>query len=303
MDTVGHYATLVDCVVDLSAADTTISILHSSPSTIVYRVESGGLYAVRVSVAQSPDHAVRMGVLREVGSLGGRVATILHSEERRIGEHQCTVDIMPFLPGEPLNRSPSQEETRGIIDTMYALHRGLKGASPAFLNSGLPSLSDLLHGLLATAEPGRMRAEAEMFLEDERFMQLLAAKNHCLTYGDPWPLNFLIEQGTEPIRVRIVDIDPIFMGPAILQPALLFSACFVASSVLFQDEGMRPDLDALIQAWPEEIDRDDTIRMMRVYPILLSLVKLAEGEGQDPQLRDANLRLLQGCLEVVDSYE
>lgn len=141
-----------------------------------------------------------------------------------------------------------------------------------------------------------------MLLADERFVQLLASEDRCLLYGDPWPSNLLVEREADLLRVRVVDVDPIFIGPAILQPALLFSACFVASSILFENEGGAPDLDALIRAWPEEIDRDDTVKMMRVYPILLSLVKLAESEGKNAELLDANLRLLEQCLEVVDTY-
>ena len=303
MERRANFTKIIDRVIDPDPRDDSLAMIYSKSNTTVTKVEDGEAYAVRVSPVAPPDHSIRMRILQDVGSLNGAVAVILHSEERAIGEQQGTIDVMPFLPGEPLDRLPSTNETLGIIRTMHALHRGLKTASPSFLDSGLPCLTDVLHGLLAASAPGKMKSRAEMLLADERFMQLLASEDRCLLYGDPWPSNFLIEPETDPIRVRIIDVDPIFIGPAILQPALLFSACFVAAHVLFSSEGSRPNLDALIDSWPEEIDRNDTIRMMRVYPILLSLVKLAEGAGTNPELLEANLRLLERCLEVVDTYE
>ena len=303
MERTVHYTKIIDRVVDPSPTDAPHEVIYTKAHTTVARVEDGETYAVRVSPLAPPDHSIRMRILQDVGSLSGRIATILHSEERTIGGRPCTVDIMPFLPGETLTRFPSAAETHAIIDTLHALHQGLRTASPGFMESGLPCLSDVLHGLLAASEAGTMRSRAEALLEDERFMHLLSSEDQCLLYGDPWPSNFLVEQGEDAIAVRVVDIDPIFIGPAILQPALLFSATFVASSILFGDGAERPDLDALLRAWPEEIDRDDTVKMMRVYPILLSLVKLAESRGGNRALLDANLQLLERCLEVVDSYE
>ena len=303
MERKADYTRIIDRVVDPSSTHAPLEVIYRKAKTTVTKVEDSEAYAVRVSPLAPPDHSIRMAILQEIGSLSGSVATILHSEERTIGERLCTVDVMPFLPGEAIARFPSPDETRGIIETMHALHRGLKRVSPGFMDSGLPCLSDVLHGLLAASAPGEMRSRAEMLLQDECFVQLLASKDRCLLYGDPWPSNFLVEGGTDPLRVRVVDVDPIFIGPALLQPALLFSAFFVASSILFQKEGSAPNLDSLIRAWPEEIDRDDTVKMMRVYPILLSLVKQAEGAGGNMELLDANLRLLERCLEVVDSYE
>ena len=303
MERTADYKRIIDRVIDPKAPYTAQTTIYSKAHTAVTKVMDSQPYAVRVSPLAPPDHSIRMAILEEIGSLDGSVATILHSEKRTIEGCACTVDVMPFLPGEVLDRFPSPEETLGILETMHALHQGLKKASPSFQESGLPCLSDVLHGLLAASGPGTMRSRAEALLEDERFMQLLASDERCLLYGDPWPSNFLVEQRDDSIAVRVVDIDPIFIGPAILQPALVFSAYFVASSILFQKGEGRPDLDALIRAWPETINRGDTVKMMRVYPILLSLVKLAEGAAGSTDLLDANLRLLEQCLEVVDSYE
>ena len=143
-------------------------------------------------------------------------------------------------------------------------------------------------------------------MENKRFSALLANGDSCLLYGDPWPANFLIDRSVHPPKIRIVDIDPLFFGPAILQPALLFSACFVASSLLFPSEDTEvPDLDSLIGAWPEHLNREDLLTMMGVFPVVLSLFKRAEHAGDSsayPESLRASLRLLERCLAVIDGY-
>ena len=305
MESKFRFAQMIDKVVNPDAMNQSLKEVYTAEHTTVFRLEGAEPYAVRVSRSQPPDHFVRVEVLRGVGSVSGTIATILHSETRVIDKHSCTIDVMPFLEGEPLDRSPSPEETAAITATMYALHQGLRKVSPEFLESGFPRLADILHGLVSTSAPGSMKSRAEMLLDDERFMQLITCDELCLIYGDPWPSNFLIDREARPVKVRIVDVDPIFLGPALLQPALLFSAHFVTASILFEDAAV-PDLDALIAAWPESIDRDDTLRLMRVYPILLSLVKLAEAAADphsDSALLESNLSMLCRCLEIVDSYD
>ena len=306
MSEAADYSAIVNSILDHRNGQISTSIIYQTESTTIHTVAGEPPLAVRVSVAPSPDHSLRLQILDDIGSLGGVIATALHSETREIGGETHTIDVMPYLDGAALTHSPSAEEVHAITQVTSALHHGLKASTPSFADASIPKLCEVLHGLLSAAAPGKMKSRAEQLLTNDQFMQLVTSDDQCLVYGDPWPSNFLLVDDGVSTLARIVDVDPILLAPPVLQPALLFSACFVVAAVLFDDSVARPDLDAFIQAWPDDLDRTEMVLMMKVYPIMLSLVKLAEataGVGGCTKQLDANLRLLIRCLEMVDSYE
>jgi len=305
MDEVGQFSRIIHRVMNQGQTNDSLTLIHHTNQTTVYKVEDLQTYAVRISVAASPAQSTQLAILQEIGSVDGIIATILHTEKRLIDGRPCTIDIMPFLPGAALRRYPSSAETQAIVKTMESLHQALYRATPRFQDSPIPRLADVFQGLLATSRPGLMRSRAESLLADKRFMHLLDDEDQCLVYGDPWPANLLLTHDGSSVSASIVDVDPILIGPRMLQPALLFSAYFVASSVLFENSESRPDLDSLIQLWPEQVSREDIVELMRVYPILLSLVKSAESERtvhSEANALDANLQLLRDCLALIDTY-
>ena len=302
-----EFTSLIDAVLNQDSPGDSVATLYDSDHTTVYKTSGSEPYVVRVSSQQPAERSNQIEILRRVGDLEGLTAGILHTETREVRGQVRTVDVMTYLPGKPLDHYPSRLEARGIVEAVYALHRRLRSISPQFAECGVPRLEDILRGLIAVSEQGPMKSRAMTLMESERFSSLLAAGDPCLIYGDPWPSNFLIDHQMQTPRVRIVDIDPVFFGPAVLQPAVLFSACFVTSSLLFPTEGSEIlSLDALISSWPEELDLQDTLMMMRVFPILLSLFKVAESRGNpssDPQSLQANLDLLEKCLAAIDEYD
>ena len=307
MKKASEFVSLIDAVLNQDSAGDSITALYESADTTVYKTSGPEPYVVRVSSQRPGEGSDHTEILRRIGDLEGLTAGILHTETREVRGQVRTVDVMTYLPGKALDHYPSLLEARGIVEAVYALHRRLRSISPQFAECGVPRLEDILRGLIAVSEQGPMKSRATTLMESERFFALLAAGDPCLIYGDPWPSNFLIDHETQPSRVRIVDIDPVFFGPAILQPAVLFSACFVTSSLLFPTEDSEIlGLEALVSFWPDEIDRQDTVMMMRVFPILLSLFKVAESRGNpssDPQSLRANLDLLEKCLAAVDGYD
>jgi len=300
------FALLIDAVCSPDSAEDSAVTLYESDATIVYKTSGPEPYVVRLSFQQPEDRAGQVKLLQTIGDLGGLTAAILHSESREIDGRTCAIDVMTYLPGAPLQRYPSRSEAQAIIDAVYRLHRRLRSFSLDAAALGIPSLEEILRGLIASSEPSPMRSRATRLMENKRFSALLANGDSCLLYGDPWPSNFLIDRALQVPQVRIVDIDPLFFGPSILQPALLFSACFVASSLLFPSEDAEvPDLDALIRAWPEHLNREDLLLMMRVFPVVLSLFKRAEHTGSStyPESLQASLRLQERCLAIIDGYD
>ena len=301
-----NYARLIDAICSPDPAEGSAVALYNSGSTIVYKTGGPEPYVVRLSFQRPEERAGQVKLLQAIGDLGGLTAAILHSESREIAGRPCAIDVMTYLPGTPLQQSPSRLEAQAIIDVVYRLHKRLRSISPDAAAHGIPNLEEILRGLIASSEPSPMRARAMRLMENERFSALLADGDSCLLYGDPWPSNFLIDRALQVPQVRIVDIDPLFFGPSILQPALLFSACFVASSLLFPSEDAEvPDLDALIRAWPEHLNREDLLLMMRVFPVVLSLFKRAEHTGSStyPESLQASLRLQERCLAIIDGYD
>ncbi len=302
-----NFARLIDSVCTPDPAEGSAVTLHESDATIVYKTGGPEPYVVRLSFQRPEERGGQVKLLQTIGDLGGLTAAIFHSESREIGGRPCAIDVMTYLPGAPLQQSPSRLEAQAIIDAVYTLHKRLRSLSLDAAACGIPKLEEILRGLIASSEPSPMRSRATRLMDSERFSALLADRDPCLIYGDPWPSNFLIDRTLHLPQVRIVDIEPLFFGPAILQPALLFSACFVASSLLFPSEDAAVlDLDALINAWPEDLNREDVLMMMQVFPVLLSLFKRAGRTGDPstyPESLQASLRLLERCLAVIDGYD
>lgn len=307
MKKVSEFARLIDAVLHQDSIGHSAATLYDSDHTTVYRTSGPEPHVVRVSSQRPEERFSQREILGAMGDLDGRTARILHTETREVRGQVCTVDVMTYLPGKPLDHYPSPLEARGIVEAVYALHMRLRSISPRFAGRGVPRLDNILPGLVAASEQSAMKSRAAMLMESERFTALLATGEPCLIYGDPWPSNFLIDDEMQPPRVRIADIDPVFFGPAILQPAVLFSACFVTSSLLFPTEDSEiVDLNTLISLWPEEIDTQDTLMMMRVFPVLLSLFKVAESKrnpSSNPGLLRTNLDVLERCLAAIDEQD
>jgi Ser/Thr protein kinase RdoA (MazF antagonist) len=299
------FVALIDEVLDRRSTSIAETLLESEHTT-VYKTSGQAPYVVRVSSQVPEQESQQMEMLQRIGDLDGRTTAILYTETREIRDQVRAVSVMTYLPGRPLDHYPSPAETHGILKAIHALHARLRAISPWLAERGTPRLEDILAGLIAVSEPSPMTSHATALIENDRFSALLTTADACPIYGDPWPSNFLIDDQMPIPRVRIVDIDPVFFGPPVLQPAVLFAACFVASSLLYPTEGSKmPDLDALIGAWPEPLDRHDVLMMMRVFPVLLSLFKVTESKRNpsgNPQLLRANLDLLERCLAVIDTY-
>ncbi len=297
------YAGIVDRVLDHAIPTEACTTLYATDETVVYKLEMPEPLVIRVSSSES---VVQQDILDAIAAEDGLTAKILFSDCRDIEDEMRAIQVMTFLPGAPLDRYPSASKSSAIIRAVHTLHTRLRSVSDQFRQREIPHLLPITQGLIEVSEEGPMKDEALKLVANPRFCTLMAENDPCLIYGDPWPLNLLIEPMGDGYRVRIADIDPLLFGPAILQPAMLFSACFVVVSLLYPDSQEDPaTLDALIAAWPDPIDRQDILLMMRVYPILLSLQKAYQFKQQpsaDSKSLDVNLSLLKRCLDRITAW-
>lgn len=275
--------------------------LYHQNHTKVCKVEASPPVVVRIVSRSQEDDALRANILEAVAN--DVTARILHHETRDINNVPVAIQIQTYLPGEPLDHYPHPNEAQAIGKATHTLHSRLCSISSRFSDKGIPDLKDITMGLVAAADESPMRESACRLLENPRFQELIHEEPRYLTYGDPWPDNFLIDESHGDIQVHIADIDPILYAPKVLQPAMLFSAHFIISFLRYASKDDRLlDVDKLIAIWPEPLDWSDVLLMMQVYPILLGLQKTLSFSGTSAPERavlDANLTLLRRCLDVV----
>lgn len=281
-------------------------VLYSNGQTKVTLVKTPEPLVVRVVRGRPDDRGLQQAIIEAIAN--DVTARILHSESRQIGDDHFFIQVQTYLPGVPLDHYPTDDEGRAIAKTTYVLHRRLCAISMTFEPSGIPRLGEISAGLLSVAENGPMKEAARQLVENSRYQELVTEDLQVLTYGDPWPQNYLFDSSDGALNVHIVDVDLVLLGPIILQPAMLFSAYFVISYL--QDASAASlssrTLDEWMTYWPEPINRQDVLLMMQVYPILLMLQKVMMFDGTseaDLALHQANLALLARCLDVVQQLE
>jgi hypothetical protein len=222
---------------------------------------------------------------------------------REIENQICGIQIQTYLPGAPLDHYPHPVESRAIVKATYTLHERLCAVSSRFGSMGIPTIDEVSKNLLATVDDCPMKRTGATLLDDERYNELVAQQEHYLIYGDLWHKNLLFDHTGEETRVRIVDVDPLFLGPKILQPAILFSSYFLVSSLLYASDCSHAfDLSELIGYWPEPLNKQDVLLMMQVFPIMLGLRKayqFAHDPSVAPAAYQSNMKLLMECLQVI----
>ena len=146
-----------------------------------------------------------------------------------------------------------------------------------------------------------MKDAGARLLDNPRYQELIRGQPQYLIDGDLWPENILLQEFGEEILVHVLDLDPVLLGPSILQPAILFSSCFLVSFLL-DHRARKPDfdIDELISIWPEPLDKHDLLIMMQVFPIALSLQKELNTDHHSEGYQQS-LDLYTQCLAFIQS--
>jgi len=276
--------------------------LYKGGSTEVYRVDTPEPLVVRIASGDKDYYEFQAELLEAIADGDDMTARVLHWEMREIDDQTCGIQIQTYLPETPLDHYPDPVESRAIVKATYALHQRLCAVSNRFSSKGIPTIDEASKNLLAMVDDCPMKEAGGRLLEDERYNELVA-QEHYLIHSDLWYQNLLFEHTSEEMKVRIVDVDPLIFGPKVLQPAILFSSCFLVSSVLYASDSPHAfDLDKLIEYWPESLNKQDVLLMMQIFPIMLSLRKayqFAQDPSVAPETHQSNMELYMTCLQVI----
>ena len=148
-----------------------------------------------------------------------------------------------------------------------------------------------------------IKTAAEKLVNHPRYTELVSQPEQCLIYGDMWYKNILLEHTGDETTVRFIDIDPIVLGPAALQPAILFASYFLFSTFVLKPQ--TPDtfnLDDLLSCWPEPLNREDILLLMQVFPVGLGLMKTFQlsQSNTDPAEGQRILAPFEKSIQAID---
>ncbi|MBC8229769.1 phosphotransferase [bacterium] len=277
--------------------------LYKGGSTKVYRVDTPQPLVVRIAPGDKDYYEFQAQLLEAIADGDDMTARVLHWEMREIDHQARGIQIQTYLPGTPLDHYPHPVESRAIVKATYVLHERLCAVSNRFACKGIPTIEEACKNLLDMVDDCPMTEAAGRLLTDERYNELVAQEEHYLIYCDLWHQNLLFDYTNEEMRVRIVDVDPLLFGPKILQPAMLFSSCFLVSSLLYASDSSHAfDLNEVIGYWPEPINQQDVLLMMQIFPIILGLHKayqFAHNPSVVPEAYQSNMKLYKKCLQVI----
>ena len=278
--------------------------LYIAGHTRVYRVDTPEPRIVRIAPGSKDHYRFQAELLEAIADKDNMTVRILHWEMREIENQICGIQIQTYLPGTPLDHYPSPAESLAIVEASYVLHQRLCAVSSMLGSKGIPNIAQTSKNLLASAVDSPMKEAGDKLLKDPRYNELITEGEECLTYCDFWPQNLLLEHTSDGVKVRIVDIDPLILGPKILQPAMLLSSYFLIMSALYAPDASHVfDLDELLGYWPESLNRQDVLLLMQVFPIMLGLHKthqFTQDSGITPEAYQSSMGLLMRCLRIIE---
>jgi hypothetical protein len=244
----------------------------------VYRIEAQQPFIVKINPGFDDQKDPFYAQLSESIATSEQVTPrIVYWEKRDIDGNTCGIQVYPYLEGKTLDRIPTHEESAAIGETIYGLHQRLCKATSQF-ERVMPSVDRILQFHLDRLGDCPIRERVHRFLENSRYEELMDQEEQYLIAFDLNPSNVLLDYRTDGLRVRTVDLIPLY-GPAVLQPASLFSAFFM----VYHGEAF--NLDDVIGYWPEALNKQDILLMMQPWFLIVGAEKeylLANHIAPDP---------------------
>ena len=276
--------------------------LYKGLGSEVYRIDTPEPLVVRVAHGDK-DHFKFQAELMEAIAANDKITPrIFYWEMKETGRHTQGIQVQSYLPGYWLDHYPSPEESKSIVKAVYTIHQRLCDVSDKFGLKTRTTADEVLKSYFSKVDDCPIKAGASELILHKRYNELFASGQQYLSHFDLWPKNLLIEKEGDVIKVRIIDFDTIF-GPKILQPAILFSSCFLVSSLMFRSEYLPlSELDRVIEYWPEPLDRPDLLLMMQIFPIVIGLkAEYTFGRFSEytQEHHNSNIHLIMGCLNNI----
>ena len=280
------------------------TILYDIGKTRVYRINMPNPMIVRVVEGDASSYKFQTSLLAELAAQDNLTARILHWETKEVGNKQYGIQVQTNVPGKSLEHYPTREQSKAIVNAVYNLQQRLCVETSKVETSPITNIHNALKHLYSLVNDCPSKIAASKLFRQERYHDLISQPEQFLIYGDLWFKNIHIDQFRNKIDVRFVDIDPILLGPKILQPAILYSSYFLLSALTFIPKKIEFfDLDVLLSYWPEPLKKDDVLLMMLVFPIGVGLLKeyqFAQDSNTDPKIRQLAMVPLEKSIEIIN---
>ncbi len=281
-------------------------LIYEFNKTKVYRIDLPTPIVMRIAEGETSSQDYRASLQAELAADDGLTSKILHWETREINNQPCGIQIQTFIPGKPIDHFPNEKESKAVVQAVYTLHQRLSWAVDKIGANSAPPFHELIKQIVPMVEDCPVKETAEKLLNDSRYLELMSQPEQTLIYGDLWYKNLLMEKNGSEDVVRFVDIDPLVLGPAILQPGILFSSYFLLTKLLLEPKTLNSfDLGKYLSLWLEPLNEYDILLMMLVFPVGLGLRKelqLSQTEDLDPSVRQSTMKPFEQSIEFLNAY-
>jgi hypothetical protein len=280
------------------------SLVHKVGNTKVYRIDTPTPLIVRVAQDDVSSYKSQAALQSETAAQDGLTARILCWETRKIQDQVLGIQVQTFIPGKPIEGYPNREQAQAIVGAVYKLQDRLCRASKKIGTNDIPSFHKVIQQIIPLVDDCPIKTAAIALMENERYLELISQPEQCLIYGDLWYKNLLLDQTGGQTVVRFIDIDPLLLGPKLLQPAILFSSYFLFYALLFEPNPPELfNLDELLSFWPQPLDKKDILLMMQVFPIGLGLRKeyqFSRDHDADTQDHRSTMKPFERSVQIIN---
>ena len=281
-------------------------LIYEFNKTKVYRIDLPTPLVMRIAEGETASQDYRASLQAELAAEDGLTSKILYWETREINDQPYGIQIQTFIPGEPIDHFPDEEESKAVVQAVYTLHQRLSRAAEKIGTNSAPRFHELIKQIVPMVKDCPVKEAAVKLLDNGRYLELMSQPEQTLIYGDLWYKNLLMEKNGSESIVRFVDIDPLVLGPAILQPGILFSSYFLFARLSFEPKTLNSfDLGKYLSLWPEPLNEFDILLMMLVFPVGLGLRKelqLSQAEDLDSYVRQSTMSPFEQSIEFINKH-
>ena len=299
------YKAIIDSVLQGDASIPHV-LIYEFDKTKVNRIDLPTPIVMRIAEGETSSQDYRAALQAELAADDGLTSKILHWETREINNQPCGIQIQTFIPGEPIDHFPDEKESKAVVQAVYTLHQRLSRAADKIGTNSAPRFHELIKQIMPMVEDCPVKETAVKLLNNRRYLELMSQPEQTLIYGDLWYKNLLMEKNGSEDVVRFVDIDPLVLGPAILQPGILFSSYLLFTRLSFEPKTLNSlDLRKYLSLWPEPLNEYDILLMMLVFPVGLGLRKelqLSQTEDLDSSIHRSTMNPFEKSIEFLNGY-
>ena len=299
------YKAIIDSVLREDASIPHV-LIYKYDKTRVYRIDLPTPIVMRIAEGETASQDYRASLQAELAAEDGLTSKILYWETREINDQPYGIQIQTFITGKPIDHFPDEKESKAVVQAVYILHQRLSWAAEKIGANSAPRFHELIKQIVPMVEDCPVKGTAKKLLNNSRYLELMSQPEQTMIYGDLWYKNLLMEKNGSEDVVRFVDIDPLVLGPAIIQPGILFSSYFLFTRLSLEPKTLNSfDLGKYLSLWPEPLNEYDILLMMLVFPVGLGLRKelqLSQAEDLDSYVRRSTMSPFEQSIEFLSRY-